>query len=87
MANNEWYTPKHIIGLTVKVMGVIDLDPASNEIANRVVNAGEIYTVNDNGLSLPWFGNVWVNPPYGRGDIDKFSKRQVANVKALNKLL
>lgn len=24
------------------------------------------YTIQDNGLMLPWEGRVWCNPPYGR---------------------
>jgi len=66
--NNEWYTPAHIIEAARLVMGSIDLDldPASCETANQVVKAERYYTKNENGLSLPWNGNVWINPPYGR---------------------
>jgi hypothetical protein len=45
-------------------MGSIDLDPASCEYANKVVNADKIFTINDNGLEQKWHGNVWLNPPY-----------------------
>lgn len=24
------------------------------------------YTVDDDGLSKPWIGTIWCNPPYGR---------------------
>ena len=27
--------------------------------------AAEHYTVMDDGLSKPWYGRVWCNPPYG----------------------
>lgn len=63
---NERYTPPHIIELARKVMGHIHCDPASSEIANHVVQADIYYTYKDNGLSQPWLGNVWCNPPYGR---------------------
>ena len=30
------------------------------------VPANTKYTVFDDGLKQPWFGRVWMNPPYGR---------------------
>lgn len=69
---NEWYTPKEYIDLARKVMGSINLDPASCEYANKVVNADKIFTINDNGLEQKWFGNVWLNPPYSSSLIGLF---------------
>jgi len=62
--NNEWYTPKNYIEAARAVMGSIDLDPASSDIANQFVQAGRYYTVNEDGLLQPWRGNIWLNPPY-----------------------
>jgi hypothetical protein len=45
----------------------IDLDPASCERANSVIQAKKIYTKDDNGLYRRWYGNVWCNPPYLNG--------------------
>ena len=66
--NNEWYTPAEYIEAARKVLGVIDLDPASSILANTVVKAEQIYTVEDDGLAKEWIGNVWLNPPYA-GDL------------------
>ena len=66
MKNNEWYTPAIYIEAAREVMGSIDLDPASSELANRIVKAEKYYTKEENGLMYPWYGNVWLNPPYGR---------------------
>jgi len=63
--SNEWYTPANIIDLAHAVMEGIDLDPASCEQANNVVKATTYYSIEDNGLSCPWYGRVWLNPPYG----------------------
>jgi hypothetical protein len=49
-----------------QVLGTIDLDPASNSLAQSWIQAEKIYTKEDNGLDQEWLGNVWVNPPYGR---------------------
>ena len=64
--SNEWYTPAKYIEAARQVMGSIDLDPASCELANQTVRAARYYTEQENGLMLPWYGNVFCNPPYGR---------------------
>lgn len=58
----EWYTPAWVfdaLGLT------FDLDPASPHDMETAVPAATKYTVFDDGLKKPWFGRVWMNPPYG----------------------
>lgn len=64
--SNEWYTPARYVEAAREVMGGIDLDPASCKEANMVVRASKFYSIKDNGLEQPWFGNVWLNPPYGK---------------------
>lgn len=61
--NNEWYTPPKFIELARQVMGGIDLDPATSEVANRVVQAPKIFTAEDDGRAQQWSGRVWMNPP------------------------
>lgn len=62
----EYYTPSFIVEAARRVMGSIDLDPASSEQANRSVKAKVYFDIKDDGLSKPWFGNVWMNHPFGR---------------------
>lgn len=62
----EHYTPKEIIEAAIAVLGAIDLDPCSNSKDKPNVPALEHFTIADDGLSLPWFGRVYMNPPYGR---------------------
>lgn len=71
--NNEWYTPSQFIESARVVMGSIDTDPASSDIANITVKAETYYTIDDNGLTQKWFGNVWMNPPYAQPAIKDFS--------------
>jgi len=61
----EWWTPKKYIDAIHKVMGGIDLDPASCEEANKTVMAKQFYSPEDDGLSKEWGGRVFLNPPYG----------------------
>jgi len=79
---DEWYTPAAYITAAVAAMGSIDLDPASTEEANEVVNATEIFTVGDDGLREAWFGNVWMNPPYAQPLVGLFADKLVEELDA-----
>ncbi len=64
LGSNEWYTPSKYIEAAREVMGEIDLDPASSDLANQTVKASMYYSQQEDGLILPWHGNCWINPPY-----------------------
>jgi hypothetical protein len=66
--SNEHYTPAFIVGCAHRVMGGIDLDPASCEFANRIVQATKIYREEHDGYTRMWNGRVFVNPPGGQSD-------------------
>ena len=82
--NNEWYTPAEDIERARKVLGKIELDPASSEIAQQTVKAGRYFTKEDDGLSQEWAGKVWMNPPYAKGDIEPFVAKLVAEFQSGN---
>jgi hypothetical protein len=63
MEKDEWLTPPYIL----KALGgadSFDLDPCA-PVNRPWPMAKAHYTTEENGLSLPWFGRVWLNPPYG----------------------
>jgi len=62
----EWYTPPEIIERAVAALGVIDLDPCSNSRTDPRIPALNHFTAEEDGLTLLWFGRVYMNPPYGR---------------------
>jgi phage N-6-adenine-methyltransferase len=61
----EWYTPQKYLRAVRAVLGEIDLDPASSEQANRIVQAKIFYDLATDGLTKTWKARtVWLNPPY-----------------------
>ncbi len=79
--NNEWYTPAYIIEAARSVLGSIELDPATSDAANDIVQADEYYTEEDDALSLDWPPlKIWMNPPYARGLVSEFVSKLLDTV-------
>lgn len=57
---DEWLTPPELLA----ALGPFDLDPCA-PVDRPWSMAAEHFTVEDDGLSRPWHGRVWLNPPYG----------------------
>ncbi len=74
---NEWYTPKEYIDLAKEVLGEIDLDPASTEVANNLIQAKAYYTKEQDGLVQKWHGKIWMNPPYAQPLVEQFCSKLV----------
>lgn len=79
---NEWYSPEEHVETARKVMGSIDIDPASNAQANEVVKAKIFYSKENDGLTKEWKGNIWMNPPYAQPLISLFSAELVKKIKS-----
>lgn len=72
---HRWGTPSFIVERCRRVMGGITLDPCSESKFNETIKADQYYSFlerGEDGLVLPWFGKVLLNPP---GE-EKGKKRQ-----------
>ena len=71
-ATCEWWTPPEVfeaIGLR------FDLDPCAPELpAADWLPVERRYSLPEDGLTLPWSGRVFLNPPYG-GEAGKWMER------------
>lgn len=63
--SDEWYTPWDVVQPLADEFagGEFDLDPCS---VPEAAKGKAYYTIEDDGLSLPWHGRVWMNPPYSQ---------------------
>ncbi len=59
--SDDWYTPPEIFSA---LRLTFDLDPCSPG-PDHWVPATKIYTKDDDGLTQPWRGTVFMNPPFG----------------------
>jgi hypothetical protein len=67
-ASQEHFTPKWIID----ALGRFDLDPAG--AFPRPWHCAD-QTFTRDGLSRPWFGRVWLNPPFDRYQVGEWISR------------
>ena len=83
--HHGWETPTALIEPLYSVFGVFDLDPCSPTRNGRTtpVKAKVHYTQDDDGLALPWFGTVYMNPPYGRS-LSRWTAKAKAEVEQEN---
>jgi len=79
---NEWYTPEKYIASVRNVLGEIDLDPASSDIAQEKIKATKYFTKENDGLESSWNGTVWLNPPYAQPLIYLFVEKLVSEYEA-----
>jgi len=60
-ATDSWITPKFIID----ALGPFELDPC--QCTPQPWNCARChYLIDDDGLNAPWFGRIWLNPPYSQ---------------------
>lgn len=83
--HDEYATPPYIWRPLARSVGGFDLDPASGAESTPI--ADKRYTKEDNGLTEPWEGDVWLNPPFadkpstGEGKREAWLKKARSEVK------
>jgi phage N-6-adenine-methyltransferase len=60
-SSDNWATPWPVVWKLEAQYGKFDLDPCAEP---QTAKAPLYYTKEDDGLTQPWFGKVFVNPPY-----------------------
>ena len=73
----NWHTPPEYLEAARAALGGFDLDPASCDEAQQTVKASQYFTKEQNGLSQPWHGRVWLNPPFAQGEIARFVSKLI----------
>jgi len=78
-ASDEFYTPRWLLDALPQP---IDLDPCSPP--HRPVRAARhvVGVEGGNGLAVPWSGVVFMNPPYSRGNLPRWTAKAAAEVRA-----
>ncbi len=82
--NAENYTRQETVDRIRAVLGEIDLDPASCDMAQKIVKAKKYYTAQTNGLKKKWSGRVFLNPPYGMPLIREFTDKLIQSLPEID---
>lgn len=76
-----WRTPPNFVEDYVRpVLGEIDLDPATHEEAQQIVNAKQYFT--EGALTREWRGRVYLNPPYSNPLCRHFIAKLIEEIDA-----
>jgi hypothetical protein len=77
----EWYTNKHVFNA---METHFDLDP-SHPGTNIVdwIPVDRVFTITDDGLAQAWEGFVWLNPPFGRQRLIKWTRKFIAHANGV----
>lgn len=80
---DDWATPAWLFDAVKRDFGRFNLDAAASQ-ATAKVSAwfGGGASLAADGLAAEWFGTVWCNPPYRRGEIERWIAKGIDEVAA-----
>lgn len=73
-SNALWRTPRAVCAVVESFLGDF-LDPCAPTDDPGWTGATWVYTEAEDGLSVPWYRPVYMNPPYSRGHINRWVKK------------
>jgi len=76
---DDWATPQWLFDHVNEMLGPFDLDAAASAGNTK---CGTYCTVERSGLVIPWFRRVWLNPPYGKGEIERWAEKAYGETAA-----
>ena len=80
--SDEWYTPAAYIREVKRVLGEIDLDPASCEVANKTIGATDYFTTKDSTPS-----QLTVRVGFSTSSMRSTFGHEISNSAALTRIL
>lgn len=75
--SDHWATPPTLVHELAIQYGPFDLDPCCHA---ETAKAPKFYTPAEDGLSSPWHGKVFMNPPYS--DVSPWLEKAIAETRA-----
>lgn len=82
LPRDEAFTPiKYIKSVREVFKYVIDIDPCSTEFGNSRIKARIFYSKEQNGLDKTWYGNVYLNCPFSRGNLPIWTRELITRYK------
>lgn len=76
---DDWETPEDFFSEQEKEYGPFTLDACASATNAK---CARFFDEKKDGLAQPWFGVVWCNPPYSRGQPDKWIEKALAEIRA-----
>ena len=81
MSCDEWQTPPDLFEALDREFN-FTLDPCTSQLHGRPFPGVEYFTPIEDGLSRSWRGAaVFMNPPYSRGNLDRWCAKAVLEAK------
>lgn len=90
-----WGTPEYIVEPLEDAMGGFDLDPAAGAeprpyAEDRILPGPDDSPTEGGGLDEKWYGDVWLNPPFGRWENPAWAEKvqqELSNVDSMTCLV
>lgn len=78
---DDWETPEDFFREQERKYGTFDLDACATKYNSKCLS---YFSPEEDGLKQKWFGNVWCNPAYSKGQPNLWIRKAIAEVEAEN---